>query len=126
MATSIRALKFLIGLFATFSAAPTGAQTERLPGSARSEAVGVATFIALLRQDAALRARFAQEPLAVLRDQGIDLAAFELPERLNEAQLARLLDDWSRWPAGQHLAQVAPEPREGPSAPAPVYGPPAD
>ena len=60
----------------------------------------MSAFIVRLRQDAALRARFSQDPRAVLREHGIDPAPFNLPDRLDEAQLERLLGDWTRRGAG--------------------------
>jgi hypothetical protein len=124
MATSVRTvLKFLIGLFAALPAAPGATEAARPEGPARSETSTMSTFIALLRQDAQLRARFAQDPRAVLRAHRIDPAPFELPERLNDAQFARLLADWSRWIAPAQRLAEGPSPEQKDKPPAPVYGP---
>ena len=80
----------------------------------------MAALIAKLRSDASLRARFLENPSAIMREQGIDPTPFRLPQRLTQAQLDRLLADWSR----QAGPPQAPTPAPQPVGPAPVYGPP--
>jgi hypothetical protein len=123
MAATVRTfLKLIIGLFASSQAtAISNAQQARPEAPPRSETLTVPAFFARVRQDAALRARFSQNPRAVLREHGIDPAPFDVPDRLNEAQLERLLSDWGGGTGG---SQAAPAPRPAPSPPAPVYGPP--
>jgi hypothetical protein len=79
----------------------------------------MAALIAKLKSDPALRARFLENPGAVMRAQGIDPTPFRLPDRLTQAQLDRLLADWSR-EGGPAPPPQSPQPRP----PAPVYGPP--
>src|SRR5262245_38485997 len=103
MATSMRMLlKIFIGLFAALqaTAASLGAQQTGAEASTRSDAPTMSALIARLRQDAVLRARFAENPRAVLREHGIDAAAFDVPVRMDDAQLQRLLAGWTR-PAEQ-------------------------
>jgi hypothetical protein len=127
MATSVRTLlKFLIGLLAALQGAPTGAEQSRPEAQSRPETLTISAFIVRLRQDAALRARFSQSPGAVLREHGIDPAPFNLPDRLDEAQLERLLADWTRRGAGsgEGSPPVLQPPAPPNNVPAPVYGPP--
>jgi hypothetical protein len=84
----------------------------------RAETLTMSAFIARIRQDAALRARFAQSPRAVLREFGIDPPPINLPDQLTDAQIQRLLNDWT---AGADPA--VPPPGNRPPAPAPVYTP---
>jgi hypothetical protein len=117
--------KFVIGLFAALQGAATWSRAAepRPAASTPPETLTMSAFIARIRQDAALRARFAQSPRAVLREFGIDPSPINLPDRVTDAQIQRLLNDWTagvdspaRSPNGGQ--QLAP-------APAPVYGPPA-
>jgi hypothetical protein len=105
-------------------AAPTPAEpapTDSTPAVTPT----MSAFIARIRQDPALRARFAQSPGAVLREFGIDPTPFNLLNRLNDAQIQEFLNDWT---AGNFAAQ----PPYGGQQPAPVlaqvsnpvYGPP--
>jgi hypothetical protein len=118
MAMTVRALlRSMVGLAAAlFGASRVSIAEDRVaPGT-------MAALIAKLRSDQSLRARFLENPGAVMREQGIDPTPFRLPERLTQAQLDRLLADWSR--------QAGPAPAPTPSAPQPsppavVYGPPA-
>jgi hypothetical protein len=123
MAATVRTfLKLMAGLFASLQgAAISGAQQATSQAPARSETLTVPAFFARVRQDAALRARFSQNPRAVLREHGIDPAPFDVPDRLSEAQLERLLSDWG---GGSGGSQTARPPQPAPSPPAPVYGPP--
>ena len=122
MATPFRTLlKFIIGLFAaapaggTASAAETGSPTSPV----QAETLTLSAFVARVRQDATLRARFAQNPHAVLREFGIDPTPYNLSDRLTDAQLDRFLADWSR-----DAGPSRPVPPGPPGPPAPVYGPP--
>lgn len=126
MATPFRTLlKFIIGLFAaapaggTASAAETGSPTSPV----QAETLTLSAFVARVRQDATLRARFAQNPHAVLREFGIDPTPYNLSDRLTDAQLDRFLADWSR-----DAGASTPPPGRGPATPrpppTPVYGPP--
>src|SRR5262249_30762839 len=76
------------------------------------ETLTISAFMARLRQDSALRQRFADSPAAVLREHGIDPAPYRLPDRMSEGQLDRL------------LAQVAPTQDSSP-APTPTPRPPS-
>jgi hypothetical protein len=86
----------------------------------RPETLTLSAFIARVRQDEALRARFARDPQATLHAFGIDPAPYDLPDRLSDAQLDRLLADWVR---GRGRPAPAPKLEKAPSAPAVVYGP---
>ena len=121
MATPFRTLlKLLVGLFvaAPAAATATGAEVTR-PAPIQVETLTLSAFAARVRQDTALRARFAQNPGAVLREFGIDPAPYNLPARLTDAQLDRFLADWSR-----DAGTSRPVPPGPPGPPAPVYGPP--
>ena len=87
----------------------------------RPETLTLSAFIARIRQDEALRGRFARDPQATLRAFEIDPAPYDLPDQLSDAQLDRLLADWLRGPGAP-----APAPKLEPAPPAPsvVYGPP--
>jgi hypothetical protein len=123
---SIRTLfKFVVGFFAAVPGAATSthAAESRAAASTPAETLTMSAFIARIRQDAALRARFAQNPRAVLREFGIDPPPINLPDKLTDDQIQRLLNDWT---AG--VDPPAPPPRDGrPKAVAPaiIYGPPA-
>jgi hypothetical protein len=148
MATPLRTLfKFIIGLFATAPAGGTasaaetgsapppkqaetpaggtasGAKTGSPTSPKRAETLTLSAFIARVRQDATLRARFAQNPHTVLREFGIDPTPYNLPDRLTDVtQLDRFLADWSR-DAGASTPPRVPEPAVM-KVPTPVYGPP--
>ena len=127
VATSVRTLlKFLVGLFAALQAATTLSRAEHSrPGVAPgSEASTISAFMAQLRQNAELRARFSRNPRAVLSQNGIDPAPYNLPERMNEADLQRLLSDRTRRLAEGTPNPPAPETGQPQAPPAPVYGPP--
>jgi hypothetical protein len=125
LATSVRTLlKFVIGLFAAATGATlsSGAEEVRPGASSPAETLTMSAFIARIRQDAALRARFAQSPRAVLREFGIDPPPINLPERLSDAQIRRLLNDWT---AGVDPPASSPDSSRLAPTPAPVvYGPP--
>jgi len=123
LATSVRTLlKLVIALFAALAGAASWSRADeaRPEASTRAETVTMAAFIARIRQDTELRARFALSPRAVLREFGIDPPPINLPDKLTDAQIQRLLDDWT---AG--VDPVIKPPGKRPSAPAPVYGPPS-
>lgn len=120
MATPFRTLsKLIVGLFAASpAAASSGAEVIR-PAPIQVETLTLSAFAARVRQDTALRARFAQNPGTVLREFGIDPAPYNLPARLSDVQLDRFLADWSR-----DAGTARPVPPGPPGPPAPVYGPP--
>jgi hypothetical protein len=125
MATSVRALiKILIGMFAALqgTVVPSAAEQARPDAPPRSEASTMSAFIARLRQDAELRARFSQNPRAVMREHGIDPTPFNLPDRMDAAQVERLLSDLAGRAGPESSEPRRPDAR--PSIPAPVYGPP--
>jgi hypothetical protein len=150
LATSVgRLFDFVIGLFAARAAeppaaAPAPAELPAMfvraaepppaaptpaepPPAASGPAVTptMSAFIARIRQDAALRARFGRSPDAVLREFGIDPTPFSLLGRLNDAQIQELVNDWTagviptQGPyGGQQSAPVLAQVSN------PVYGPP--
>jgi len=137
MAMTVRAL---LRLIAGSVAALLGRSTISV-AQERSASGAMAALIARLRSDSSLRARFLENPGALMREQGIDPTPFRLPERVTQAQLDHLLADWSRTAGSQApapgLAQAGPPavvygPPPGPPRtqqpqplpPAPVYGPP--
>jgi hypothetical protein len=125
VATPFRTLlKFIIGLFAAAPAGGTAsaAETGSPPPPIAAKTLTLSSFVARVRQDATLRARFAQNPSTVLRAFGIDPTPYNLSDRLTDAQLDRFLADWSR-DVGASTPPPMPGPVEKP-APAPVYGPP--
>jgi hypothetical protein len=126
MATPLRTLlTFIAGLFAATQAAGTSSRAEvSHPGSPiQVETLTLSGFAARVRQDSALRARFAANPRAVLREFGIDPAPYNLPDRLTEAQIDRFVTDWSRG-AGTPIPRPETEPAQRPP-PVVIYGPPA-
>jgi hypothetical protein len=127
MATPFRTLpKLIVGLFAAAPAAATSSGAEVIhPAPIQIETLTLSAFAARVRQDTALRARFAQNPGTVLREFGIDPAPYNLPAQLSDAQLDRFLADWSR-DAGpsRPVPPGPPGPGPAPPGPAPVYGPP--
>jgi len=127
VATSVRTLfKFLLGLFAALQAAatPSRADHARPEAPSRSNASAMSAFMARLFHDADLRARFSQNPRAVLSQHGIDSGPYNLPERMTEAELQRLLSDRIRRLAEAAPNPPAPETGQPKPPPAPVYGPP--
>lgn len=117
-------LKGLIGLLATLLGAVSPSRAEQArPEAPPPRASTMAAFIARVRRDPQLRARFAQSPRAVLREQGIDPAPFDLPDRLDEAQVERLLSDLARSAGSPAVPQPQP-PRPSEPPPVAVYGPP--
>jgi hypothetical protein len=118
MPITVRALlRSIVGLVAVlFGASRPSIAEDRVPPGT------MAALIAKLRSDGSLRARFLENPSAVMREQGIDPTPFRLPERLTQAQLDRLLADWSRQ-AGSPPAPAPASPQ--PQPPVVVYGPPA-
>ena len=130
MSASVRMLfKFVVGFFAALQGATvsTSAQETRAAIVPQSQTLTMAAFIARLRQDPTLRAHFSQNPVAVLREHGIDPTPFHLADRLDQAQLERLLAVWAVG-AGLRfdVAQLSPQPHEAapPTPPAVVYVPP--
>jgi hypothetical protein len=138
MAKPFRTLfKFIVGLLAAPPAAGIASEAEAggpvSPTKAgnpvspvQAETLTLSAFVARVRRDATLRARFAQDPRTVLRELGIDPTPYNLLDRLTDAQLDRLLADWSRdadWLRDAGAPSPPPEPLTAP-VPNPVYGPP--
>jgi hypothetical protein len=123
MATPLRTLlTFIAGLFAAAQAdTPSRAEVSH-PSPIQVETLTLSAFAARVRQDTALRARFAANPRAVLREFGIDPAPYNLPDRLTDAQIDRFVTDWSRG-AGTPTPPPVAEPAQRP-APVVIYGPP--
>jgi hypothetical protein len=121
-----RLLKFIVGSFAALQGGAAAAAPE-LPRphiASQDGALTMPAFITRLRQDAALRARFARDPRGVLRGHGIDPSPFKLADRLDETELERLLAVWTAGaPARVKLAQATPRP---PAGPAPLLPPNID
>jgi hypothetical protein len=147
LTTSVRRLfEFVTGLFAARAAEPPpavsalseippflvraaepppAAPTPVPPDSTPAVTPTMSAFIARIRQDTALRARFAQSPGAVLREFGIDPTPFNLLNRLNDAQIQALLNDWTagNFPAQRPYSEQQPPPVMA-HVSYPVYGPP--
>jgi len=68
------------------------ASMDRLEPGSRAT---LAAFIRNLREDPKLQDGFAQNPQKALLEAGIDPTAFDLPDRLNDAQIDRYLSSWS-------------------------------
>jgi hypothetical protein len=118
MAISVRTfLRTVIGMVAAFVGGSARAQ-QRQP--AAPEKLTLSAFIARVRSDPALRARFADDPRSVLREHGIDPTPYNVPDRMSDERMERLLADLAR--AGSPSQGRVPD---GPAVPpAPVYGPP--
>ena len=67
----------------------------------RAELPPVAKLIGQLRKDAALRARFCLDPRSVFEATGIDATAYNLPDRMDEDDVRRFLNDWTEAIEGQ-------------------------
>ncbi len=106
------------------AATPSGAEVIR-PAPIQVETLTLSGFAVRVRQDAALRARFAQIPERSCASSGSIRRPTNLPAQLSEAQLDRFLADWSR-DAGpsRPVPPGPPGPGPAPPGPAPVYGPP--
>lgn len=120
--------------------APTAVSMPMARAPAAFEATPVPTFSALVRQlgeQPAMRARFAREPRAVLREAGLDPQPFDIGETLTEAEVHRLIERWrtaqavidvqgpgsgSSEPGGTKPPPLPPADRASP--PAAIYGPP--
>jgi hypothetical protein len=109
----------------TFLKSVLGLAVALVGGTARAQQnpprakLTLSQLIARLRADAALRARFAAGPRLVFGEFGIDPAPYNLPERISEAQMDRLLEDLSR-----RAGPPTPPNKDAASPPTPVYGPP--
>jgi hypothetical protein len=132
MSGTIRtALGVLIGMLAAVKgeAAPPAAQEPSLALPSQAQPSTMAAFIAQLRRDEGLRARFAQVPHAVMREHGIDPVPFNL-HRLDAAGRQRLLIDLAQQADptkpkdGKPSTDADKPPPRNPPPPAPVYGPP--
>ena len=103
-------------------AAVPAAATKATPAPA-----GIAALVAGIEAQPALRARFASDPHATLREFGVDPAPFAIGTRLTDHDVDRILVRWRFAQAGVNsgvtasgtTAQGAP-----PSPPVAVYGPP--
>ncbi len=130
MVTTVRnAFKLLLGAIAAllYPAALPGAERVRPPVSDEAETRTLSSFIARIRVDPTLRALFAHNPRGTLREFGIDPTPFDLSDQLTDAQIQRLIADWTAGiPPGAEPERRALSPGYGPpSAPAVIYGPPA-
>jgi hypothetical protein len=112
---------------------PTASMDRLEPGSRAT----FGAFIRNLRENPTLRDGFAQNPRKALLEAGIDPGAFDLPARLDDAQIDRYLSSWSailllaRNPAPPPPSEAGqgstppPAPRENrPSSPKPSEPPP--
>jgi hypothetical protein len=127
MAITVRAfLKSAAGLFAALLG-HASASTAIAP---QGETLTISAFIARLRQDPALRRRFADSPAAVLREHGIDPAPYRLPAQMSETQLDRLLAQFAQKQDSSPTPPQGPPPQtppstQRPSGPVVIYGPPS-
>jgi hypothetical protein len=125
MAITVRALlKSAAGLVAALFAHGNASAALAPQG----EMLTISAFIARLRQDMALRRRFADSPAAVLRAHGIDPAPYRFPDQMSDAQLDRLLAQFAQKQDSSpplQAPQPQPTPPQRPSGPVAVYGPPA-
>ena len=146
MTTSVRRLfEFVTGLFAARAAEPPpavfplseipaflvraaepppAAPMPVPPDSTPAVPPTMSAFITRIRRDTALQAHFAQSPDSVLRKFGIDPTPFNLPDRLNDAQIQEFLNDRiaGAFPAQRPYDEQQPVPVLAVSNP--VYGPP--
>jgi hypothetical protein len=118
-----RLFRLIVGFFAALPGGAASAATE--PPRPHVQPQGMPAFVARLRQDPALRARFARDPRAVLREHGIDPSPFRTNRR-DETEIEAVLTDWTAVTRGRiNLAQATPEPPQKPEPPPmAVYGPP--
>lgn len=131
MATRFQILsKLIAGLFAApatdvasegETGSPVAPAEAGSPVPIQAKTLTLSAFVVCVRQDATLRTRFAQNPRAVLHEFGIDPTPYNLLSQLTDAQLDRLMADWSH-DAGATTPHSRPEPIM--PAPTPVYGPP--
>lgn len=125
--TAIRsALGAAIGLVAALEGGTDPAHAHQAPAAERPRvaATAMATFIAALRRDEALRSRFAAEPQAVIREHGIDPAPYNL-DGLDEGGRRRLLLDLAQQTDSKPPQPPPPPDTRGPPVtPLPPYGPP--
>jgi hypothetical protein len=126
--SSRRLFQLIVGFFAALQGGAANAAAESPPVQPhvvpRGEALGMPAFVARLRQDATLRARFARDPRAVMREHGIDPSPFQLMDRRDETGIEAVLTDWTAATRGRvNLAQTTPS-QEPATPPVAVYGPP--
>ena len=125
MAITVRAfLKSAVGLFAAL----LGHASASIAPASQPETLTISAFIARLRQDLALRQRFAESPAAVLREHGIDPTPYRLPDRMSEAQLDRLLVQFAQKQDSSPpppSTQPPPPSTDRPPGPVVIYGPPS-
>jgi hypothetical protein len=115
---TVRALlKSIVGAFAMVF----GAAGSSVAGETRS-VLTFSNLIARLRRDAALRGRFADNPRAILLENGIDPTPYNLPDRISAAQMDRLLAQFAQAPTS---TQQPDPPKPQPRPPSVIYGPPA-
>jgi hypothetical protein len=136
MATRFRILSKLIG--GLFGAPATNVASEGETGSPAApmekgspvapvpaKTMTLPAFVACVRQDATLRTHFAQNPSTVLQEFGIDPTPYNLLSQLTDAQLDRLMADWSHDAGATTPATTQPSrPALVKSVQTPVYGPP--
>jgi hypothetical protein len=94
---------------ATVLSAVGSAQGSVQAAQAPVELPTLGKLIGQLRQDATLRARFSLDPRSVLVETGIDPNQYNLPDRLDENEVHRFLDNWAgaRGPAAGSLSASA-------------------
>ena len=118
MAITVRALlKSIAGVFALI----VGGTSSSLALQHPRELLTLSDLIRRLRHGAVLRDRFAENPRAVFLEFGIDPTPYNLPDRMNAAQMDRLLTRFAQVSTPTE-PPTAPTPR--PEPPAVVYGPP--
>ena len=110
------------------------AASEAPKAATPAQPMPIATLVKRLSEEPGLRARFAENPRAVLSAAGIDPAPLQLGERIGEPEIDRLIARWRRAEGAIRLAaeqggrnqrQTEGPPPEQVSPPAAVYGPPA-
>lgn len=86
---------------------------------------GIAALMAGIEAEPGLRARFASDPQATLREFGVDPAAFAVGARLSEGDVDRIVARWRRAQSEATGAGAVKVAQGGPPSPAvAVYGPP--
>ncbi len=126
MSVTIRTfLKLILGLFAFCANLMASLGASQPAPKTGTTPQNMASFIAQLRREPALRQRFGENPSATMRENGIDPAPFNLPARLDGAQIDAFIADWTRRTGAEETPRPVPRPGPlPPSPPAPVYGPP--
>jgi hypothetical protein len=94
--------------------------------NAATEPTGIAALVAGIEAQPALRARFAEDPHATLREFGVDPAPFAIGTRLTDTDVDRIVARWRSAQAGASPGTTAlgAMAQNAPSPPVVVYGPP--